>query len=466
MKKNVTIKTFIFACLLFFTLQPATDPDTGWHLATGRYIIEQGQVPRNDPFSYSMPNAPYYAHSWAFDVGMYLLEDKFGPIGLSAIFAVITTASMVLFALLAKRVYSQGDFWGLLPLLTLGVVEICGVRPQAVSVLGLAVLLVMLTNQTKKPPLWRIPLLFLIWANLHGGVVLGIGVFALWIIGSSVQHPHNFEQKYWLKSFVMAFFATLINPYTYHLYTFAFSMVTNRTALTYNADWIPLFSGRLGDDSLPLRISIVVGSVVAIIDNRNQKILGILTLIFLSLSLKSLRFLVPLLPVVAPLILITLHKLTPNNVKKGWFALVMIAFTAIIFYSNLVDKNKVLCTARPDCYGSLAQMPYGATAFIKKNGLVGNFFNYYTWGGYLEWQAPQSKYFIDGRMDNFFIDGKSFLEVFVAVDQMQEGWYESIVQYQTDFALLPSSWQQQARALQAQGWRQLYQDEVAILLEY
>lgn len=465
MKKIFTFKSLILACLLFFTLQPATDPDTGWHLATGRFIIEQGHVPQNDPFSYSMPNAPYYAHSWAFDILMYVIQDKFGPIGLSMIFALITTACMALFAQTAKNINNQGAFWELLPLLALVVVEICGVRPQVVSVLGLAILLVMLTNQGKKPSLLHVSALFFIWANVHGGVVLGVGVLALWIIGNRVWHSNNFEKKYWLKCFFAAFLATLMNPYTYHLYTFAFGMLTNSTALIFNADWIPLFSERLGDDSLPLRVSIVVGSLVAIIDNRNQKIVTTLALIFLGASLKSLRFLVPLLPVIAPLMLLTLHKLTPNSVKKSWFAPVVIAFTAIIFYPSLVDKNKLLCTSKPDCYGSLAQMPYEAATFIKEKGLAGNFFNHYTWGGYLEWQVPQVKFFIDGRMDNFFIDGKSFLEIFVAVDQMEKGWYESLLLYQTNFALLPSSWQRQAAYLQQEGWEELYRDEKAIVLK-
>lgn len=465
MKKLFTFKTLVFASLFFFSLQPAIDPDTGWHLATGRYIIEQGQVPRNDPFSYSMPNAPYYAHSWAFDVLMYVLQEKFGPIGLSSLFALIITISMILLAQVARRMNNQGSFWELLPLLSLMTVEICGVRPQTVSVLGLAILLVMITNQDKKPSLVHIAALFFVWANLHGGVVLGIGVFALWIIGSQVWHPNNGEHAYWLACFVVGFLATLANPYTYHLYTFAFGMITNSTALIFNADWIPLFSGRLGDESLPLRVSIVVGSLAAILDNRNQKNLAMLALIFLGASLKSLRFLVPLLPIITPLMLLTLHKLTSHSVKKRWFAPVVIAITALIFYANLVDKTKLLCSLKPDCYGALAQMPYEAVVFIKDTGLTGNFFNHYTWGGYLEWQLPQVKFFIDGRMDNFFIDGKSFLDTFVAVDQMEGGWYESLLQYQTDYALLPAGWQRQAEYLRQKGWRVLYRDNIATLLQ-
>jgi hypothetical protein len=465
MNKQSFITIGILIAIFLFALQPAIDPDTGWHLATGRYIVEHGQVPQNDPFSYSMPDTAYYAHSWALDTVMYLLQNWLGPQGLSVFFALLTTASMALFARIANRLHPQGNAYVVLPLLALMTIEISGVRPQVVSIVGLAMLLVMLTSLVKKPPMWQIPLLFFVWANLHGGVVLGVGVFTLWIIVSYVLRQKDFDLKYWTTNLFIACVATLINPYTYHLYSFAFGMVINKTAMIYNADWVPLFSSRLGDESLLLRVSIVVGSIVAILDNKHLKIMSILAGVFLGASLKSLRFLVPLLPIIAPLMLITLHRLTQSVTRKGWFAQVVVILVAVLSYGSLVDKKDVRCTAEPECYGSLAQMPHGATTFIKENGLVGNFFNYYTWGGYLEWQVPQAKFFIDGRMDNFFIDGKSFLEEFVSVDQMQAGWYERLIEYQTDFALIPSNWQKQATLLKEQGWSERYRDEISILLE-
>jgi hypothetical protein len=36
-----------------------SDPDTYWHLATGRWIVEHAAVPKTDPFSHSMPGAPW-----------------------------------------------------------------------------------------------------------------------------------------------------------------------------------------------------------------------------------------------------------------------------------------------------------------------------------------------------------------------------------------------------------------------
>jgi hypothetical protein len=41
-----------------------SDADTYWHLAAGRWIVEHIRVPDADPFSHSMPSAPWAAHEW------------------------------------------------------------------------------------------------------------------------------------------------------------------------------------------------------------------------------------------------------------------------------------------------------------------------------------------------------------------------------------------------------------------
>src|SRR5690242_7915203 len=50
------------------------DGDTGWHIRTGQYILGTHAVPKTDLFSFSKPNAPWFAWEWLTDVlyaGMY-----------------------------------------------------------------------------------------------------------------------------------------------------------------------------------------------------------------------------------------------------------------------------------------------------------------------------------------------------------------------------------------------------------
>src|SRR5216684_1987283 len=44
------------------------DGDAGWHIRTGEYILDHHAVPRADLYSFSKPNAPWYAWEWLTDV--------------------------------------------------------------------------------------------------------------------------------------------------------------------------------------------------------------------------------------------------------------------------------------------------------------------------------------------------------------------------------------------------------------
>src|SRR5271156_5570927 len=44
------------------------DGDVGWHIRTGQYILDHHAVPRHDLYSFSKPDAPWYAWEWLTDV--------------------------------------------------------------------------------------------------------------------------------------------------------------------------------------------------------------------------------------------------------------------------------------------------------------------------------------------------------------------------------------------------------------
>lgn len=465
MKHRNWLTLGITLLIFFYALQPVIDPDTGWHLATGRYIFENKTTPQQDLFSYSLPDHPYIAHSWAFDLLMFAIFMNFGQMGLAFLYASLTTTSMLIWANLCQKNDGARNAHFFLPFIAYGVIEITGQRPQAVTVLGLSILFSLLASELNTRKKWLIPLLFLVWSNLHGGVVLGIAILFLWLFIHHIYKTKTNNLGEWTKTAIFSWIATLVNPYSYKIYSFALGMVTNSTAHIYNSDWVPLFSSRLDPTSMTLRITIIAFSLVAILDNKDKVVEAILALLFTLLSLKSLRFLIPLLGVVAPLLISTISRATTNAQKKSWFLPVCIVLISSFFYESFIDKTKLLCANNFECYGKLAKMPAGAVAYIKTNGLAGNFFNYYTWGGYLEWELPNSKFFIDGRMDNFFVDGKSFMEEFVDVDRQREGWYERLIAYKTDGVIMPSNWQKQKLYLVEKNWKILFEDDVVTVMK-
>src|SRR5437588_10075411 len=44
------------------------DADAGWHIRTGEYVLDHHMVPHTDLYSFSKPDAPWYAWEWGTDV--------------------------------------------------------------------------------------------------------------------------------------------------------------------------------------------------------------------------------------------------------------------------------------------------------------------------------------------------------------------------------------------------------------
>jgi hypothetical protein len=67
----------VVLCLLsLITVQMdnfAMDPGVGWHLAAGRYVISQGEIPRVDPFLSSPQPRPWIADQWLGSTLLYAL---------------------------------------------------------------------------------------------------------------------------------------------------------------------------------------------------------------------------------------------------------------------------------------------------------------------------------------------------------------------------------------------------------
>ena len=74
------IALFLFT-LAAFSPQVLGDGDTWSHVATGKWIIAHGTVPRVDPFSLSMAGAPWTAHEWLSEVLLALASAPPGGAG-------------------------------------------------------------------------------------------------------------------------------------------------------------------------------------------------------------------------------------------------------------------------------------------------------------------------------------------------------------------------------------------------
>lgn len=201
------------------------DPGTFWHTTTGELILTHGFL-RCDPYTFTFAGQWWVPYQWLGEVAMALLHRISGFDGQ---FLVVVTVLAAVWAWLAVRLFRLG----LHPVLVAGVVALSlaaagshfHVRPH-VFTLAAMVLVAVVLAETDVPRgsftrLWWLIPLFIIWTNVHGGVLGGIGTLAIaftgwavfWLVGrpSPVQSARDVGQLTLI--FGGCVLGTLVSPY-------------------------------------------------------------------------------------------------------------------------------------------------------------------------------------------------------------------------------------------------------------
>src|SRR5512140_2498715 len=106
---SLTDVAFLFPLMFVFggldgTRTMLGDGDTGWHLRTGEWILAHGQIPRQDLFSFTRPDAPWFAWEWLWDAAFGWLHLRWGMASVVlASLLVICLTSALLYRLIYRR---------------------------------------------------------------------------------------------------------------------------------------------------------------------------------------------------------------------------------------------------------------------------------------------------------------------------------------------------------------------------
>ncbi len=470
--------------LTLVVIRPVLDPDLGWHLRLGEEIVKTGKIVSGDSLSFSLPGYEFVNHAWLQDIVLFKLYEWFGLWGVSLVYGGLTAAGLWLIYKTTEKLLSKKGLAVLVGVAAIYMVEFVGLRAHAVTIVGLGVLWYLLNgfNTSKVRPLtwglsWVLLLLFGVWANLHAGFVLGFLVWGLWwgagvmlrVVDDKKLTIRN-DETFHLMLMVAAAAATLVNPYGIGVWQFALKLAENSAAGVFNSDWVPLLSSRLPSASLLMRIGLVLMYAVAMIGRKNvrQKLVASVLMV---MTIVSIRYSLVLLILIIPLLLVSVEKMLDDWAEKIDRRACLMGCGVVV--GLVVAKNwpQMACAYESsECFGRLGNYPYKAVEYMKENNLSGNVFNYYTWGGYLEWQLPENKYFIDGRMDSFYVDGGSFLAEFARIvemaepDSVRDEWKETFEKYEVDYVVMPKE-MKLVDGLEKNGWKRVVEGEVEVVME-
>ena len=202
------------------------DPDLWGHVAFGRDIINTFELPVNDPYSFTA-DRPWVNHEWLSEVLMALAHQVAGPMGLSIL---KLTLLLTTFVLVMKELKARG-----VPPINRDVIAIVflvgsltltrTVRPQTFSLLCAAILVMAIRRADERPrALWTIPVLMAVWANLHGGWLVGMGILSIAALDRVVT-LRGAARLHWAVAMTASLVATLVTPYGVGLWLFLWRTV-------------------------------------------------------------------------------------------------------------------------------------------------------------------------------------------------------------------------------------------------
>lgn len=448
-----------------------TDPDYWWHVRTGQRILETGQLPRTDPFSFTSAGVGWVTHEWLTEVIFALVANRFGYVGNVALCALLGAgAGCAVWA--TARARGLGDRAATLTLLWSSAImlPLMNVRPQMVTMLCLAVtalILVRYLGGTTRA-LWLLPPLLLLWVNLHGGYVIGLVLLGLTVAGEAAAallgRPAANLRALALAA-IAATLATLVNPHGIEALRYPFTYAgTGNASQRFIAEWqSPDFhQGAF----LPLAASLVVGLLVGYARGpwRPTELLWVATLSLMALQ--SARHAPLYAIVVLPILGARLAETLPGWPRRlavvatllrsalplfGWIVL-GVALGALALGGGALPLQTGQAP-RADGY------PAAGAAYLRDHPEVtGNLFNTYAWGGYLIDQFyPARRVFIDGRAD---VHGDALVTSARATERLAPGWRETLDAWDIRIVLVAKDGPLATALRDDPAWREVLAGEV------
>jgi hypothetical protein len=477
---GAALTAVVLAAIGCAMVYPVDDLDVWWLLRSGAYMVETRSFPTTDPFSWPAFGAEWINHAWAFQLLLYAVHRVGGTTGLillQALFAAATFA--VLLAILRREGTPRA---GALVATAAGGLATWGFwapRPQIVTYLALASVWAILRawRDGRADRLMWLPPLTLVWANLHGGFMVGPALIGLVLVGEIVERsfrgladpaavrPRLGRLGLALVASLVASFAT---PFGYRAVLFPFQVLGDRFAQAFIIEWAsPGFQH--GQVRMVEGLVLLTLALLALAPRRVPATDLIVLAAFLHFGLQAIRNLPLLVIVLLPILGRALAEVLAER-APGWVARSGVSprrFGLVAGALALVLAGWWLLPARAPRtvlprFGVADVFPAGAVEFLKRARPPGPLFNDYGWGGYLIWHLyPDYRVSIDGRAA---VHGPRRFAEHIQVADVRPRWRETLERLGPRLVLV-SARSPLAIVLRASpDWQVLYEDRIAVVL--
>lgn len=449
MQKIITIaKPLVFyislflICLAFSAHALGYDYDLWARLIVGKAFFQTGHVLTNDFLSYT-PTHEWIDHEWGASVVIYAFQKIFGANGIIYLqsilmFLIFVFVHRTISIHIPNYISKYNIIFYFIGIYVMQDVFFYPVRCHMFTFMFFSMFLYILEYTRVKgnyKPLVLIPFLMILWNNIHGGMVAGLGLLFIYAIGEVLNKNKN--HKYYLYTILATLPLLLINPYGYKYLQFLW--MANTLDRVDIVEWWGIFSPYHLYSYLAFKTFMVVILVLELIkvikngfsykDLDKTKFLVILATTILAIQhLKLIRFFVI---VAIAFAYVDFYEMIKSFKLTKWKNLIVYSFIFMFCLSLLK-----LADFRPKVN---FVFPVLETEFVRANNLHGKILVNLGLGSYVAYKLyPDNLIYMDGRYEEVYYD--EMIPLLKKFHLVLDGWDEVLKKYSPDVMILENEY--------------------------
>ncbi|MCK5849484.1 MAG: hypothetical protein KAH23_01115 [Kiritimatiellae bacterium] len=409
-------------------------------------------------FSFAERDHPWVNHEWLAEYLFHLAYTSFDNTGLLLLKLLLGVCTLILICLGIKNNCRSGivQFFSLILILsTMGYGF--STRPHLFTYLIYAIFLLILKRNPNNKifMLIVIPLIGILWANLHGAFFLGIMLMLIFAFGKALSRLQNKQEVVWMPVSVAVLLIAMsfINPYGPKLWDFIFQSALKTRP--YLSEWAPFNPAKHLGDHIDF-VALTIFSILAISFSRRPRSIPWLLVLLVSLvGAVLMRRNIPLFAITAAFVIPEhLEDTAGNHLEKITSAIPRPALALILSLFILttgwytVAFNKINPT---EIEIPQNKFPEESLVFIKENNIKGNAIVFFDWAEYFIWHLyPNSSVFLDGRFRSAY--STQTIDDYTNFIYLGPNWDNALTNYDTDIVLIYKENPVFKEMLQRKGW--------------
>ena len=479
MKKILFIAAIFIFCVGVCCLNNYPDNDLWARLIAGTHIVESFSILKQDFLSYT-PTHPWYDHEWGASVFFYIALKYFGDSGLILLKGLLAALTVfTCFKTVELRKPKSTHAYNILYFLFmfLAVLKSLGpaVRCLLFTCLFFAIFIYILEKArqgSKKSLIW-LPFLMILWCNIHGGCISGLGLIALYCVGEFLNRLNIKPYLYTLAACLLCLF---INPYGIEYVKFLFfAAMMNREFITeWTSPFHPVYITEYIRVKIYMAVMLLTLIIYSIKTKVNYKTLDktkvLLILLVTYLAAMKIRHQTFFIFTAGTLLYDEFYFLFNSFIKfvrtklkldnKDFIEYFCLAKDVTVYFLLFIIALPPLLSKNKEIRITESKYPRYAIEFIKINHLSGNLFINFDWGSYAAYKLyPDNLIVMDGRYEEVY--NPDLLLELKNFHLVKNDWYKIIRDYKTDVIVLENKYPAYNKMIEHKDWSLVFENNLS-----